>query len=154
MFFLCIGCVSIHCIRLSNTSAFGVKGDRAVFVRPWDIPKMGLCTKSSVASKRFCLQTIMTPLWKHFCSTTPTSILGLIWSRYRRSANFCLYWPNSLGYTLVALYKVHRSCCSRTPTGLIWMSLSTGWQFFKWKWSTSQKLTHLLIIFTIFYIVE
>ena len=48
---------------VSQSAASAVKGDtaRAVFVQPWDIQKISLLTKSSVASEQFGLQTIMTP---------------------------------------------------------------------------------------------
>jgi hypothetical protein len=43
-----------------------VKGSRAkaVFVRPRDIPEIGLLTKMSVAYEWFDRQTVVTTLWK------------------------------------------------------------------------------------------
>jgi hypothetical protein len=61
----------------------GVKGSRTtvVFVRPRDIPKISLLTKTYVVSKWFDLQIIMTSLWQGetLMNTMVFSVSGLFW---------------------------------------------------------------------------
>ena len=53
-----------NCLCYNSTSAINGGGARAVFVKPWDIPIIGILTKTSVASEPFDLQHRMTTPWK------------------------------------------------------------------------------------------
>ena len=73
-----IGCFSIHHTCQCYTSLSVVKGDsaRAVFVRSWEVSKIGIL-KSSVAPTSYGKLRLQRAQWRsQFCSTTPTYHIG------------------------------------------------------------------------------